>query len=232
VKVEENMGSLSPGRRHRRLLIVFLGASACGGGGEAGDAGGRVDARNEGGLPLPPVSDAGSGGTALSDAGTNFDGLFGTGGGIVVIGSGGAAAGTGGSGPAGSGGAGAAGTGGAGGSVAGLAARLFSGVALPLLDGPTCTHDPGATGDRWCAFFAQGASAGAVDLRVVNVSKAAAGTAVTCPATTGSADCLRLTGSAYPGAEDDGVHLTFFGGETVVYLFYTTGMRYAWRTWM
>ena len=103
----------------------------------------------------------------------------------------------GGTGGGGLGGTGLGGGGGAGGGMAGAAiptgSLVFQGTEAALLDlGAPCTNEEGATGDRWCAFIAP--SAGhptSAALFVVNVSKAAAGTSITCGAT--DANCLKLT---------------------------------------
>src|SRR6185295_10083045 len=79
------------------------------------------------------------------------------------------------------------------------AIKLFNGAAFLIGTGPSCTYEPGATGDRWCVFGADSTvNLGNVDLFVVNVSRAVApGGSVTCGGAAGSnPDCLRLTTAA------------------------------------
>src|SRR5262245_9222899 len=103
-------------------------------------------------------------------------------------------AGHGGTGAAGSGGLGMGGgpLGGTSGAGGAPGTRVFAGTASMLFDGPSCTGEPGAVDDRWCAFVARGAG-GARDLFVVNVSRAAAGVPVTCAGGNGDPNCLLLT---------------------------------------
>src|SRR5262245_58289426 len=108
-------------------------------------------------------------------------------------GAGGAAAGSGGGAGlpiGGAAGGGPAGTGG-GGGAAPSGTRVFSGRASMLWDGPSCTADDGATGDRWCAFVTPG-SAGGRNLFVVDVSRVAAGDTVTCGGASPDPSCLLL----------------------------------------
>lgn len=105
------------------------------------------------------------------------------------------------------------------------AMRLIEGPAFLLLDGPACTSQEGATGDRWCGFFAESqTSLGNFDLFVVNVTKAAAGTAIDCRSSTPDRNCLHLTGGAVAGEEAPAA----FFGDTLLY-HDVTGMAYAWR---
>ena len=155
---------------------------------------------------------AGSGGASAGRGGSG--GVAGAGGATGVAGVGG--------GPAGAGG------GGAGGSLAGTNVRVFIGqTAIVLQSGPACTSQEGATGDCWCAFAAASpTSANAFDLFVVNISRAAAGVAVTCgPAP--DANCLRLTAQF---AEDE-THPVFFQGDTLVY-YDITATAFGWRPGM
>jgi hypothetical protein len=164
--------------------------------------------------------DAGAG-----DAGTaGFQGGFtGTG---NVLGTGGSASGT-----AGSGGT-ISGTGGTitpvdAGPPMPTGSLVFQGTMVALLNqGPPCTGEAGATGDRWCGFFTQ-TQAGSypADLYVVDVTKAAAGTAITCGAT--DANCLHLTDSF----TQDAVHAALFQGDTLVY-YDGTWTPFAWRPGM
>jgi hypothetical protein len=162
--------------------------------------------------------DAGGG-----DAGTaGFQGGFtGTG---NVLGTGGSGTGT-----AGSGGT----TTGTGGTIVVVDAGppmptgslVFQGNLATLLNqGPPCTGEEGATGDRWCAFFTQLGSSPA-DLYVFNATKAAAGTAITCGTT--DANCLHLTDSF----TQDSVHAALFQGDTLVY-YDGTWTPFGWRPGM
>jgi hypothetical protein len=76
----------------------------------------------------------------------------------------------------------------------------------------SCTNEPGAAGDRWCAFARPAGDY--FELWVLDVSKASAGTAVACDGT--DASCLRLTQRLYKsraaGFADFG-----FNGDTLVY---------------
>jgi hypothetical protein len=132
---------------------------------------------------------------------------------------------------------GAAGDGGpdgAGNLVTGV--RVFSGnTATLLFNGPSCTQEGGATGDRWCGFVAfSDATMQARSLYVFNASRAAAGTDVRCDAaTTGNAgaDCLLLTADLGGDGGSPVLHGTFFQGDTLVY--YEHGLApYAWRPGM
>jgi hypothetical protein len=125
----------------------------------------------------------------------------------------------GGGGLGGGGSTGTAGGGGTGGSgnTAGAAAPptgslVFQGVSALLDAGPPCTGEVGATGDRWCGFLANSTTVtDGTAMFVVNVSKAAAGTSITCGAT--DANCLKLTDIFF----EDQFHLAFFQGDTLVY---------------
>jgi hypothetical protein len=90
-------------------------------------------------------------------------------------------------------------------------ARLVGG------DFASCTHAPGATGDRWCAFSQTG-SGGATELWVIDITKVLAGAAAVCDGT--SADCLRLTttlwtGLAIYGPSHPSAHR--FEGDTLIF---------------
>src|SRR6185503_11848610 len=92
--------------------------------------------------------------------------------------------------------------------------------------GPPCTFEAGATGDRWCGFFADTTTSPvSVELHVVNVTKAAAGVPITCGAS--DANCLKLAGASY----QDESHPEFFQGDTLVY-YDTTGTPFGWRPGM
>jgi len=135
-------------------------------------------------------------------------------------------------------GGGTGGLGGAGGSgTAGAAmptgSLVFTGGLPALLSqGPPCTWEEGATGDRWCAFVADSVSMpGNADLFVVNVSKAGAGTSISCGLT--DANCIKLT-SAWatdPPPPAPQYHPSGFGGDTLVY-YELSGTAFAWRPGM
>ena len=130
------------------------------------------------------------------------------------------------------GGTGLGGRGGAGGGSAGAAmptgARVFQGTQAALLDlGAPCTNEEGATGDRWCAIIAPSAADPTrAALFVVNVTKAAAGTPITCGAT--DANCLKLTDTF--GEADN--HPAMFRGDTLVYYDIVTAVPFGWRAGM
>lgn len=104
--------------------------------------------------------------------------------------------------------------------------RVFSGTAGLILDGPSCTNEEGAEGDRWCGFVTL-ASDGNRDLYVLNVSAVRAGVPVTCDEP--DPNCLLLThGLVSSGAN---WHGNFFTGDTLVYYDETITPR-AWRPGM
>src|SRR5262245_61060022 len=153
-------------------------------------------------------------------------GTGGTNGAAGVTGGGGT---TGMAGVTGAGGSGTAGVTGTGGSATGAptGSSVFTGADAVLLDlGPPCTNEEGATGDRWCGFIAPSVSMPTNgDLFVVNVTKAAAGTAMTCGLT--DQNCLLLTSMF---AEDD-FHIVGFQGDTLVY-YDQTATPFGWRPGM
>jgi hypothetical protein len=165
----------------------------------------------------------GIGAGCSSDAGYAGVGVGGSGGG-----GGAAAAGRGGA--AGGAGGGAAGAGGA--LVSGV--RVFSGTATLLFNGPACTQEAGATGDRWCAFVTfTDLTRQARSLYVFNASRVAAGADVRCG--TGAAatdtDCLLLTADLWGDSASPVLHGTFFQGDTLVY--YQQGFApFVWRPGM
>ena len=122
---------------------------------------------------------------------------------------------------------GSAGVTGAGGALVGGAnVRLFAGVDTFVLDqGPSCTNEEGATGDRWCAFIAIPATGTGANLFVVNVSQALRGATVSCP----DANCIQLT-SAF-AESNDGSHAAMFQGDTLTY-FDSSSTPYVWRPGM
>lgn len=106
--------------------------------------------------------------------------------------------------------------------------QLFSGHAAMLFDGPSCTAEQDERGDRWCAFVARSSSE-ARSLFVANVSRASAGTTVSC----GNQDpnCLELTPSLGGDSFDPTWHGTRFWGDTLIY-YDQALVPYAWRPGM
>ncbi len=105
---------------------------------------------------------------------------------------------------------------------------VFAGIAGMLYDGPACTHEPGATEDRWCGFVGL-TTEGQRNLFVVNVSQVAAGAAVTCGGS--EPNCLLLTASLGTDGFDPSWRGTYFQGDTLVY-YDETLTPYAWRPGM
>jgi len=188
--------------RHARFVIASCVLIGCGGGSSA---------RKDGG----PGTDALGTGAHL---GSGSGGLGGTVGTVGVGGLGGAAG---------------SGTAGLGGAPMPTGSLVFTGMNAQLLTmGPPCSSDEagvdGGTGDRWCGFIAASVSnPGHGDLYVVDVTKVAAGTSVTCGLT--DPNCLRLTDNF--GQSSDGLHSAFFGGQTLVY-YDLMGTPFAWRPGM
>jgi hypothetical protein len=77
----------------------------------------------------------------------------------------------------------------------------------------SCTSDPGATGDRWCAF-GRAAAAGGFELWAIDVTRAAAGAPVACDGT--DASCLRLSQHLFKNRAT-GFSDTGFDGDTLIY---------------
>ena len=158
--------------------------------------------------------------------------------GLLAAGCGGSSGGFAGGGLSGiSGGGGAGGGVDGGGAVAGTGAgvvtgsRVFSGAAATMLyQGPSCTDDVAATGERWCAFIAfSDSTSDARSLFVVNVSRVVAGVDVTCAAP--DPNCLLLTASLGGDSLSPTLHGTYFQGDTLVY--YDQSLAaYAWRPGM
>ncbi|HXU00714.1 MAG TPA: hypothetical protein VN903_06970 [Polyangia bacterium] len=173
------------------------------------------------------VSAACSSDADYAGAGVGAGGLGGASGG------GGGAAGR--DGAAGDGADGTAGT--SGNLVTGV--RVFSGTARMLFNGPSCTNEEGATGDRWCAFITYtDASMQTRSLYAFNASRVAAGADVKCgpgDATT-SSDCLLLTANLQSDSASPVLHGTFFQGNSLVYyqpLSAQSGFApYVWRPGM
>jgi len=106
--------------------------------------------------------------------------------------------------------------------------RVFTGTTAMLYDGPACTAEEGARGDRWCAFVALSETQ-TINLFVVNVSALLAGTAVSCDAP--DPNCLLLTDSLGGDTGDPTWHGTYFQGDTLVY-YDILRVPYAWRPGM
>jgi hypothetical protein len=109
-----------------------------------------------------------------------------------------------------------------------VSTRVFSGRAAMLFDGPACTREAGASGDRYCSFVTDGGD-GARSLYVLNVSAVLRGTPVSCDAP--DAHCILLTTIFGGDAFDPTQHGTLFQGDTLVYYdhFLTP---YVWRPGM
>ena len=78
----------------------------------------------------------------------------------------------------------------------------------------TCTNQIPAPGDRWCAFTKPGSTLGFNELWVIDVTKAAAGVAITCDTT--DANCLRLTNGLFQDPMA-GFSMDGFEGDTLIY---------------
>lgn len=107
---------------------------------------------------------------------------------------------------------------------------LATGAALLIGSGDnSCTNQDPPSGDRWCAFTMPSTFAGGNDLWVINVTRAAAGTAIKCDVS--DLNCLRLTSTLYTG--DLTLH-SFFGDTLIFYadVGQTTASAYAWRPGM
>ncbi len=79
-----------------------------------------------------------------------------------------------------------------------LTRKIVDGVAgLVGGDWASCSHAPGATGDRWCAFSKSLAPAPGTELWVINISEAVRGAIPACDG--GSSACLKLTGNLWTG---------------------------------
>ena len=162
--------------------------------------------------------------------GDGSGGYAGAGVGRIDGGGGGGGATAGGDGAAGDGAGGAAGA--SGDLVTGV--RVFSGTATMLFNGPSCTQEAGAAGDRWCAFVTfTDATMAARSLYVFNVSRVASGVEVGCGTGGGptSADCLLLTSDLGVDVLGPTLHGTFFQGDTLVYHDHARA-PYVWRPGM
>jgi hypothetical protein len=105
---------------------------------------------------------------------------------------------------------------------------VFTGSSALLNLGPSCTAEPGSTGDRWCAFVADSVLVpGNLDLYVFNASRAAAGVPITC-GLAGDPNCLRLTTSF---DQRDEFHAAMVVGNTAVF-YDVNGTAWGWRPGM
>jgi hypothetical protein len=110
---------------------------------------------------------------------------------------------------------------------------LFPGGVILIGSGPdSCTNGLPAVGDRWCGFMRPRLRT--EELWVINVSKAAAGVAITCD--TNDANCIRLSTGLYDVAADGGLRVHGFDGDTLIFyqapssaVMGFTGTIYGWR---
>ena len=104
--------------------------------------------------------------------------------------------------------------------------RIYGGEAVMLPDGPPCTREAGASGDRWCGFLAT-SETGRNDLYVVNVTQVLAGVPVAC----GESDpnCILLAEEVI--ADANSWRPIYFDGDTLVYYDATLTPR-VWRPGM
>lgn len=110
--------------------------------------------------------------------------------------------------------------------------RLISGAVRFLSSGPTCTNEAGSTADRWCAFLTPSTtSLDNLDLFVVNVTRAAAGTPITCGGVAPDLNCLRLTRGFFEESDAPAPHAALFQGDTLVF-FDVFGTPFGWRPGM
>ena len=79
-----------------------------------------------------------------------------------------------------------------------LTRKIVDGVAgLVGGDWASCTHAPGATSDRWCAFSKSLAPAPGTELWVINLSEAVRGAIPVCNGS--SSACVKLTANLWTG---------------------------------
>jgi hypothetical protein len=104
--------------------------------------------------------------------------------------------------------------------------RVYGGKAALLPDGPPCTAEAGAEGDRWCGFLATSVT-GRGNLFVVNVSQVLAGVPVSCGE--GDPNCLLLAEEVV--ADGNSWRWIYFDGDTLVYYDATLTPR-VWRPGM
>ena len=202
-------------RTSRLLVVLALGVGACGGGGKSSSS--YPDASfSSGGAP---GTAGGAGGGAVSAATGGHPGTAsgGSGGMIVFPGSGGTTTPAGGS-------SGTTGTPPVAGSTA-----LLKGTAILMGPGATCSSAPAtatSTSDRWCGVFVPSGNQ-MIGLLVFNLTKALAGTPITCDST--DVNCVPLNASVDVNANDTDATYGFFG-QTLIYYDATT--VYAWRPGM
>ena len=204
--------SKTPSRMSRVLVLlacggVAVGAPACG---SSGKGNSYPDASTSGSGGATAGGQAGAGGSA-GHAGTASGGSGGT---IVFPGSGGTGT------PAG-GTTGHVGTPPAPGSTA-----VLPGTALLIGPGAACSSAPVTTTpapDRWCGVFVPSGNQ-MVGLLVFNLTKALAGTPITCDAT--DVNCVPLNASVDVNKDDTDATYGFVG-QTLLYYDATT--VYAWR---
>jgi hypothetical protein len=116
------------------------------------------------------------------------------------------------------GGAGAGGSGDAGSPMAGAGSTMIVPGNIFLIG---CSNQTPASGDRWCAMAMQSVFQGQADLWVVNVSKAAAGTAISCSGS--DPNCLRLSTNLFLDQSNACAQngqcsgTTSFDGDTLIY---------------
>jgi hypothetical protein len=103
--------------------------------------------------------------------------------------------------------------------------RLLVGPAALVSPGPSCSYGlvpvGAATPERWCGAVRPGAVSGTISLSVFNLTKAIAGTALTCA--TGDANCFQLSANLSTAADA----APRFFGDTLVY--YEAQSVLAWR---
>jgi hypothetical protein len=112
--------------------------------------------------------------------------------------------------------------------------RVVAGPVQFLTSGATCSGAGNETGggDRWCAFLTPSSSSlDNRDLFVVNVSQAAAGTAIACGGIAPDPNCLRLTRGFFEEGTAPAPHAAFFQGDTLVF-FDVFGTPFGWRPGM
>jgi hypothetical protein len=231
-----------------------LGVCTCTSGGDVGGAGGGGGGAGGGGSGGGSAN-GGAGGSGGANGGAGGSGgasADGGGGASVDAGADGkadvaASGGAGGHGGSGGADAGAGGAGGAGGSDAGADVPPFVGASRQISTGGpaalvgnglnSCTRQPSATGDRWCAFARQNAQA-QIELWVADVTRVVAGTPITCDGS--DASCLLLTTNLFLDPAN-AVAQDGFDGDTLIYYAETgptfsstagtgfIGTVYAWR---
>lgn len=117
--------------------------------------------------------------------------------------------------------------GGTGGTVVALPPPALNPLTKVVIPGPgtlvgsgpdSCSNAPGATTDRWCAFFRPGKQLGISELWVFNASAATLGAAIRCDGT--DPNCVRMTANLWTEAPSGGPsHPTThrFNGDTLIF---------------